>query len=265
MTTTNNNTVGLTEFVVLVYNFFRKYIKILIVWILAGICFVFIEKNLKDDYFESEASIYTETTTPLITLDILSPLTTHVESKNYDALANALHISVAEAEQIKTLEFSNSKHFKTSNSPSSGNKDLGKLIICYAQVYDPEVLTKLNSGIEYYLGSSAFLSQNVERSKEQNASTISSFDSIMNASFSNQPMGNQIDAEALARGLSIIESARLKVKYEQKTRLVRPFYVNTKPANKRLLISSSIIVFSLIMGMFMALLREIHIVSKQHR
>tara|TARA_R110002050_G_scaffold200591_1_gene335567 strand:+ start:120291 stop:121106 length:816 start_codon:yes stop_codon:yes gene_type:complete len=267
------DTIGLTEFLVLVYNFIKRNFIILSISTIIGFVFGIGYTYQKANYYASEMIGFSNIIEKTTLLEILAPLTTLTEEKNYDALSTKLGISKEEAAQIRNLEFSNSKHTKTSHAPSATDLKLGKLIMIQANVYDQKVLPNLANGIKLYLSQNEFIfnTNKFEYQKtlhliEEMTTNIAMIDSISRSvltSKSSVSIINEINPNHYKEAISSLENLKVQAQTLEPFTIVSRFYTVNKPSNKNLVIIIAATVTFFVLGLFMVFIKELALLSKK--
>ena len=175
--------IGLTDFIVLIYKFFKRNILLISIFTIIGLILGFTYNHFSRKYYASEMVGYSDLVEKSIVLEILAPLNKLAEEKNYDELSKKLNIPVNVTTSIRSIDFATSKHNKTSNNPNLTDKKLGELILTSITTYDKEYLPEIESGIINFINQNRYLqnTQKIEAKKTkqliiQISDKIESFD-----------------------------------------------------------------------------------------
>lgn len=262
-----DDTIGLTDFFVLVYNFIKHHLKTILVFTTLGALIGGGYSYQKENYYYSELSGYSLVVPKANILEVFSPLTVFTDEKNYEELSKALNLSIEEATNLRVLEFAPSKHIKTSNNPKVTDDILGEIIIVKVETYDKKMLPKLESGLLYFLSTNTYLNQNLKAKKEANSRVVTHFyteldqsDSLRYKNHGNNSgisIMNTPDPKHFVEALEYIESIKMDNNTLASFTVVSSFYNLKKPANKTLLITIAATLFFFILGLFFALTNEL--------
>lgn len=271
-----SDNVGLTDFLVIVYAFLKRNLLILFSFIFIGLGIGITYSYLKPNYYSSELIGYSGVVSKTTLLEILNPLTSLVNEKNYEEVSRKLNISMDEAKSIRSLEFVQSKHTKTSNTPATDQK-LGELILIKTEIYNQQILSNLEIGISNYISSNPHVSKtlNLELRKvntliKEVSDNINTLDSLNYSSNSNQygsalTIKGQINPVNYNEALIFIQDLKNTVEALEPFTVVSSFYTLNKPANKSLIIVSGITVAFLILGFLVVFVKELAVLSSEKK
>ena len=268
-----SDNIGLTDFLVLVYKFIKRNFIIVTSFTVIGLATGGFYSNQKQDYYASEMIGFSNVIESTTLLEILSPLTTLTDEKNYDALSSKLGISVAEASQIRILQFANSKHTKTSHSPSVTDKKLGQLIVVSTEIYDQEVLIQLENGIIKYLNDNAYVksSESLKLQKTRNLIYEISRNISLIDSLNHQPQQNsstiyfqkEINPFDYKEALLEVENLKVEEQSLQTFTVISSFFNVNKPSNPSLLIVIISTLTFLGLGLMVVFVKELTQLAKE--
>ena len=266
-----SDNIGLTDFLVLVYIFFKRNIIILGLATIIGFAIGTIYTLKKPDYYYSEMVGFSNIIKETSLLEILSPLTTLVGEKNYTELSIRLEIPLEKASQIRSLTFANSKHTKTSHAPKATDEKLGELIVVTTEVYDKEALETIEQGILNYLNSNAYIksSKNLELQKTENLITETSKNIHLIDSLNTHSQDNnsniyiqEINPIDYQEAYLEVENLKISAQTLKAFTVISGFYKLDKPANRSLLIKTAITLAFLTLGMVIVFLKELARLAK---
>ena len=254
-----SDNIGLTDFLVLVYKFFKRNFLIISSVTIIGLVIGLVYTNQKQNYYSSEMIGFSHVIENTTLLEVLAPLTTLSKENNYEELSSILGISISEASQIRLLNFANSRHTVTSHAPSVTDKSLGKLIVVYTEVYDQKVLSKLEEGINTFLASNEYLSKtlNSDLTKSQNLIDKISKNILFTDSLNRKGLQNSSNSKISIQGktnpvnyneaLIQVENLKIRSQVLQPFTTVSSFYKVKQRSNKPILIiiTATIAFFSL--------------------
>ena len=264
-----SDNIGLTDFLVLVYKFLKRNFILISVITLIGLIIGVVYVSQKKDYYSSELIGFSQVTDKTTLLEILNPLTHLAEEKNHEELSVKLNLSIEEASQIRSIEFLNSKHTKTSHSPSVTDKKLGNLILIQILVYDQNILRDLEKGIYFFADNNAYIkeTEGLERQKTQTLITeisknIAMIDSLNLAknkggSGSSVTIQGEINPSNYKDAISTIENLKASAKTLKPFTIVSGFYNFKKPANKNILIVLSSTIAFFIISLLIVFIKEL--------
>lgn len=266
-----NNTVGLTDFFVIIYRFCQKHLAVILITTLLGTALGVVYTKLKPSYYKSELAGYSDVVSKEALLEIFSPLSHLIEEKNYAGFAKITGLTESESKEIKQISFITSRHIKTSNSPATSDLFMQKNLVCQVSVYNQEVYPKLEAGIKQFLNQNKYLKTTTQLEKDklqsllddiiQKQNQISYKDSILTQVI----LSNQVDVQVNSsiNNSSYIELITMKRKIQHQLNdfslfhIVSPFYEVQKPSNKNTMIIVGLSAVFLIIGLGIAFIREI--------
>lgn len=269
------DTIGITEFMILVYKFCKRNFLLIIGFTILGGALGFTYNKLKPEYYNSEMLGYSELATKSTVLEVLAPLTLFAEEKNYDQLANTLGLSVEEASQIRSIEFLDSKHTKTSNNPSSSNRGIGNLILTSVMVYDQNILPKVETGLVNYIENNPYLlekkqmeltsTQVLIQEITERLETLDSLNMISMQALNTSPqeasqlvnVTTEQSPVGFIESLKYVEYLRNRLTTLTGYTVVNSFYTVSKPSNKNIIILTGLTIAFLIVGVILSLIREV--------
>ncbi len=272
----SSDNVGLTDFLIIVYAFLKRNFILLFAFLIVGAGIGTAYSYLKPNYYYSELIGYSNVVDKTTLLEILNPLTALVEEKNYDEISKMLGINVAEAKNIRLLEFAQSKHTKTSNTPATDQK-LGALILVKTEVYDRVVLPKLETGILKFMSSNPYVSKTLKLELRKSNTLISevtdnirvldslNFDTNPNSYKSTLTIKGQLNPVNYNEALTFVQDLKNHVDLLEPFTVVSSFYNLNKPANKNLIVVTGITVSFLILGFLFVFVKELAVLSSQKR
>lgn len=267
-----SDTIGLTEFLVLVYNFIKRNFIILSIFTLIGFVVGMSYTYKKPNYYTSELVGFSNVIEKTTLLEILTPLTTLTAEKNYDALSTKLGITKEDAAQIRNLEFTNSKHTKTSHAPTATDKKLGELILTRVEIYDQNSLANIENGISNYISQNNYVKslENLEKQKNKNLITeisnnLALIDSINHSI--NQPKNTLsilpgVNPFNYKEALLELEELKMAAQTTASFTIVSRFYTVKNPSNKNMLIIIAATVAFFVMGLIIVFIKELAMLSK---
>jgi hypothetical protein len=265
-----DNTIGLTDFFVMVYVFIRKHFILLALSTVLGLGLGIGYATYKTKYYYSELSGYSIVTPKANLLEILSPLTSLTDEKNYLELSRLLEITEEQASSLRQLEFTSSRHVKTTTNPKVNDELFGEIILVKVETYNQAFLPQIEQGLKNYLGNNAYVQQQVKLKTMANQQIIHSFydnldqvDSLRTAP--NQgaiSITNLRDPKHFAEAVEYVENLKAETQTLEAFTIVSSFYNLQKPANKNLLISAAATVVFMLLGLFLALFKEVAQLSK---
>ena len=270
----SSDTVGLTEFLVLVYNFIKRNFLIILITTVLGLIVGFTYTSQKSNYYNTELVGFSNVIDKTTLLEILNPLSTLVEEKNYTEIANKFGISPEEAAQIRALEFTESRHIITSHAPKTTDQKLGELILVKATIYDQEILEKLSSGIIYYLESNPHVSKTNQLMIRKNKTIIAEMTnnialidslnrSILNTkgtSISFQQSQNPIN---YGEAVLMLEDLKITASTLAPFTIASPFYQASKPANRNVLITGVITIAFFVFSLLIVFIKELSLLASK--
>ena len=266
-----SDNIGLTDFLVLVFKFLKRNILILGLATIVGFTIGSIYTYNKPSYFYSEMVGFSNVIEKTPLLEILAPLTTLVDEKNYAELSTKLEITEEKASKIRVLTFADSKHTKTSHAPEITDKKLGKLIVVSTEIYDKEALEILELGISNYLNSNPYVksSEIAELKKTENLISETSKNLHLIDSLGSSSKGEklsifiqEINPMDYQEAYLEMENLKISAKTLKAFTVVSGFYKLAKPANPSLLIKIAATLAFLAVGMIIVFLKELAQLAK---
>jgi hypothetical protein len=266
-----DNTISLTDFFVMVYVFIRKHFLLLTLFTVLGLSIGIGYSTYKPKYYYSELSGYSLVTPKANLLEILTPLTALTDEKNYSELSNKLGITPEESASLRLLEFTSSRHIKTTTNPKVNDELIGEIILVKVETYNQSYLPQIEQGLKSYLQSNPYLQKQVSLKKKANNKIINSFYINLDQidSLRTLPRGGAVsitnlrDPKHFAEAVEYVENLKSDTETLEAFTVVSSFYNLHKPANKTLLISSAATVVFMLMGLFIALFKEVAALSKK--
>lgn len=263
-----DDNIGLTEFLVLVFKFLKRNMLIIAATTVLGIGVSVIYTSQKSDYYNSELVGFSNVLDKTTLLEILNPLSALVEEKNYNEVANMLGIKMEEAENLRALEFTESRHLVTSHAPKTTDKKLGELILVKATVYNQDVLPKLSTGIIYYLNENLFVKSTTQLMIKKNdklitemTTNISLIDSLNRSMLSQkqntvtfQQSQNPIN---YGEALLMLEDLKITASTLEPFTIASSFYKASKPANRNVLLMGVITLAFFVMSLLIVFVKEL--------
>jgi hypothetical protein len=264
----SSDNIGLTEFLVLVYQFLKRNLLIIAITTVFGVALGFLYTSQKSKYYETELVGFSNVIDKTTLLEIANPLTALVEQKNFTELAIKLGITPEEASQIRALEFTESRHLVTSHAPKTTDQKLGELIIIKAAIYDQQIIKTLSSGIVYYLENNPLVSKTNQLMIRKNQTLITEMtrnialiDSL-NRSLLTQngtAVSFQQSQNPISHGeaLLMLEDLKITASTLAPFTIASPFYKASKPANKNLLIMAVITMTFFMLSLLIVFIKEL--------
>jgi len=262
-----SDNIGLTDFLVIVFKFCKRNFIIVTSITLIGLAIGIFYSSQKQEYYLSEMIGFSNIVDNTALLEILTPLSTLTDEGNYDELSSKLGISTEEASQIRVLKFANSKHTKTSHSPSVTDKKLGKLIAVSIETYDRAILPKLENGISKYLNDNPYIKtlEKLELQKTENlineiSSNIALIDSLNkqpNKSNSTVSIQHEINPFNYKEALLEVETLKVDIQTLRVFTVVSSFYKVQKTSNKSILITIAATLAFFVMGLMIVFIQEL--------
>ncbi len=259
--------IGLTDFLVLVYRFFIRNFKILAASIILGLCIGGVYSYQKKTYYTSELIGFSPVINENTLLEILGPLKILSEEKNYTELSRLLNITEQEASDIRTLNFAESRHLKTSNAPNLTDKKLNNLVLVQLDTYNQGIYQPLAKGLQYYLNNNAFITSRLKLEKQKKQALIvagknylqklDSSQVFTQANTSKVTISNQTSPVDYNMAQTQLEN--LKIDYEtlNSFTIVLDFFNAKKPSNQYIFITSAIFISFLMGGLLLSFLLEL--------
>lgn len=264
--------IGLTDFFVLIYKFFKRNIILISLFTVIGLVLGFTYNHFSPKYYSSEMVGYSDLVEKNIILEILSPLNKLAEEKNYNELAIMLNIPVDITTSIRSIDFATSKHNKTSNNPSLTDQKLGELILTSITTYNKDYLPEIESGIINFINQNSYLqnTQKIEAQKNKQliskiSDKIESFDTAQ-VHLQKSTMVNVSSAQNPSDFIdSYVHLEKLKSKNSNLKlfHIVSHFYNLSKPSNKSTLAFTGLGVVFFVSGLLIALFKEVIVLSKK--
>jgi len=267
-----SDNIGLTDFLVLAYKFFKRNLIIFISFTLIGLTIGIVYNLQKQDYYSSEMIGFSNIIEKTALIEILNPLTTLTDEKNYEELSTKLGLSVEEASQIRFLSFTNSRHTKTSHSPSSTDIKLGNLIVVNTEVYDKKIFPKLESGVIKYLNDNSFIKQSEKLELQKTSNLISEISSNIAVidSINSQPSKNnsaisiqhEINPFNYKEALLELENLKVDAQTLRAFTVVSSFYTIKNPSNEPLLSTIAATLAFFVIGLMFVFVKELAQLAK---
>ena len=269
-----SDNIGLTDFLVLIYKFLKRHFVALIGFTLIGFSLGFIYTQTKPAYYYSELTGFSAIVEKSTILEIVSPLTLFAEEKNYTELGKALNITPEEAATIRTIEFTTSRHVKTTTNPDKNDELFGELIITQITVYSQELLPKIQTGIIHFLNTNTYLHATVQSTKQINKSVIEKayrkfqlHDTLtINQNQQTEKIAiNQISTFPFSyvEAMEYIEKLKEDNLSLQAFSVVNDFYLLKKPSNRNKLIITGLTVAFTLLGLIFVFIRELAALAKK--
>ncbi len=270
-----SDNIGLTDFLVLVYRFLIRNLLIIGLTTLLGVAIGFSYSFQKKSYFYSELIGFSNILEKTTLMELLSPLSSLVKEKNYTEIATKLGITQSEAMLIRSLEFQESRHLKTSNAPKLTDTKLGELVLVKVEVYDQEIYPKLSAGLSFYLKNNPYIANlvvlEINKTKaliNRGSNYLTTLDSLSlnkeqaykneKITISNKPSPVDYNEAALE-----IEDLKISEKTLQAFTVVSEFYHARKPANKTLIIITAITMAFFFLSLLVVFVRELASLAKK--
>ena len=263
-----SDNIGLTDFLVIVFDFLKRNLLIMVITTVLGLCIAFLYTSQKSNYYDTELVGFSNVIDKTTLLEILNPLSTLVEEKNYNELAINLGITPEEASKLRALEFTESRHLVTSHAPKVTDKKLGELIIIKAAIYDQQVIETLSSGIIYYLNNNPFINNTYQLMTRKNetlitemTSNIALIDSLNRSMLAQNgtAVSFQQSQNPISHGeaLLMLEDLKIMASTLAPFTIASPFYKASKPANKNLLIMAVITMTFFMLSLLIVFIKEL--------
>lgn len=260
----SSENIGLIEFLVLVFKFFKRNILILSIFTVIGLGIGIGYSLNKANYYQTELVGFSNIIEKSSLLEILSPLTVLAEEKNYENLGELLNLTNEEASQIRSIEFSDSRHTKTSHNPAVTDKQLGELIVVNVNLYDLGISSKLENGLTTFLSNNSYIQTLTKLERNKIQSLVNQMESNlarMDSTYSNpQNASIKIQSENPVNyneTVETIETLKIDLQVLKPFTVVSPFYEVKKPQNRNILISIAATVAFFVLGLFIVLIKEI--------
>lgn len=267
--------IGLTDFFVLVYRFFLKNILLISIMTVMGFGIGFFYAKQKPKYFSSELVGFSNLIKQTTLLELLSPISTLAEEKNYSEIAAKLRITEEEAAHIRSIEFAKSRHLTTSNSPELTDKKLGELILINVMVYDQTILPSLETGITSFIKDNPFVSE-IEKLEFKKTNTLISdisrnlrvTDSIRLSqtkthSKSAISISESFNPTSYNETAELLSELRLYKNTLQPFTIVSGFYTTKKLSNKTVMIVTAITLVFFTLSLIIVFIRELARLAKE--
>lgn len=265
-----NDTIGLTEFLVLVYSFLRKNLLLIAGLTILGFGMGYAYNSTAKPYYYSEMTGSSEVGSKAIILETLFPLSSLANEKNYTELSQLLSITEEEATTIRSIEFASSKQAKTNHTGKGA--DLGEMVLIKVTVYDQTHFNAIEKGITHYLSSNEFLAnkmilelESAKRLSLQIENRIQLMDSIALESLnSNKAIGFATNNSSdIIESYKYLNFLKLKIENMEVFTVINGFYRLDKPANKKGMILSALTAAFFLLSILIAFSREIIRLSRK--
>jgi len=270
-----SDNIGLTDFLVIVFKFLKRNFILISITTLIGLVIGIAYVSQKPDYYSTELIGFSPVVHKTTLLEIMSPITILAEEKNYEELSSKLNLSIDEASQIRSIQFLDSKHTKTSHAPSVTDNKLGNLILVKALVYDKTVLENLEKGIYFFTNNNSYTKnrETLERQKMETmiseiSKNIAMIDSL-NVAKANESgrssvtIQGEINPSSYKDAISTIETLKVKAKLLEPFTIVSGFYKLKKPANNNTVIVLSSTIAFFIISLLIVFVKELSELAKE--
>ena len=274
-----DNQVGVKDILSGVISFFRRQVRVLVIFSVLGVVISLFYHNSKKPFYETSAIAISglyffenyedqKILDPQIAVEIVNFVSQDVRQKNRNELSSLLNLPVSLIKNIKSIEAEGLYRVDADNRQNPISKFEIKL-----KVYDPKIVKQVAEGLIYYFNNNPYVKSYYEAYQNRNEAIISRIDEEIaslknarnnqtnNSEFSNISITNDRSESKLQN--QIVELYKQKQDYIKEHTLLKPlsfvksFSMTEKPEDMLWVRIITISLISFLLGLVIAGFREL--------
>ena len=274
-----DNQLGVKDILFGIISFFRRQVRILVIFSVIGVVIALFYHNSKKPFYETSAIAISglyffenyedqKILDPQIAVEIVNFVSQDVRQKNRNELSSLLNLPVSLIKNIKSIEAEGLYRVDADNRQNPISKFEIKL-----KVYDPNIVKQVAEGLLYYFNNNPYVKSYYEAYQNRNEAIITRIDEEIvslknarnyqtnNSEFSNISITNDRSESKLQN--QIVELYKQKQDYIKEHTLLKPlsfvkiFSTPEKPEDMLWVRILTISLISFLLGLVIAGFREL--------
>lgn len=274
-----DNQVGVKDILFGIISFFRKQVRILVIFSVLGVVISLFYHNSKKPFYETSAIAISglyffenyedqKILDPQIAVEIVNFISQDVRQKNRNELSSLLNLPTSLIKDIKSIEAEGLYRVDADNRQNPISKFEIKL-----KVYDPNIVKQVAEGLIYYFNNNPYVKSYYEAYQKRNEAIITRIDEEIvslknarnyqtnNSEISNISITNDRSESKLQN--QIVELYKQKQDYIKEHSLLKPlsfvksFSMTEKPEDMLWVRIITITLISFLLGLVIAGVKEL--------